>query len=72
MSDNLLALVYKIVQEECPPIPNYFSSDLSSLVKSMLQKNDEKRPTVSDLLSLPFMRRYMEEFIESMSIPIIR
>lgn len=63
-SDNLLALVYKIVQEEVPLISSYFSKELAALVRLLLTKDSDQRPTVSDILSMSFVRRYMNEFVQ--------
>lgn len=38
-SDNLLGLVYKIVQDEPEPIPDHFSQGLKDLVKILLTKD---------------------------------
>lgn len=38
-ADNLLGLVYKIVQDKQPPIPDCYSSELSDLINALLNKN---------------------------------
>jgi serine/threonine protein kinase len=38
-ADNLLGLVFKIVQDEPEPIPDMYSAELGELVKKMMTKN---------------------------------
>lgn len=49
-------IVMKILRSEQPPIPGEYSSDLSNLVDSMLQKNPGRRPTITQILSLSFLK----------------
>ncbi len=65
MADNLLGLVYKIVQEKPGPLSEEYSPEFQKIVNLLLQKDIEKRPTVSQLLQLPYVRSKMEEFIKS-------
>lgn len=46
-ADNLLGLVYKIVQDKYDPIPAHYSSDLQNLISMLLNKNASERPTVA-------------------------
>jgi NIMA (never in mitosis gene a)-related kinase len=55
-ADNLLGLVYKIVQDNYDPIPERYSSDLKNLIKMLLQKDSKKRPSVADLIQMPLIR----------------
>eukprot|EP00466_Bigelowiella_natans_P012720 jgi/Bigna1/57228/fgenesh1_pm.6_\ len=43
-ANNLLGLVWKIVQKKHPPIPKKYSVELASLIDSMLEKDPRKRP----------------------------
>ena len=63
MADNLLGLVYKIVQEKPWPLSEEYSPEFQKIVNLLLEKDIEKRPTVSQLLQLPYVRSKMEEFI---------
>lgn len=45
-ADNLLGLVYKIVQGKIEPIPDHYSADLQSLVNSLMTKDMKKRKTI--------------------------
>lgn len=64
-ADNLLGLVYKIVQDKHSPIPDLYSEDLKKIVELLLFKDSTKRPLVSDLLVTPFAAQKMQEFIEN-------
>jgi NIMA (never in mitosis gene a)-related kinase 1/4/5 len=44
MSENLLGLVFKIVQDKQDPISDKYSVDLRNLVTLMLNKDAKKRP----------------------------
>lgn len=44
-ASNLLGLVYKIVQDTQPPIPDVYSDELRDLVSRMLAKDPRHRPT---------------------------
>ena len=47
IADNLLGLVFKIVQEDPEPIvTTKYSQELIDLIKILLQKDPEKRPSV--------------------------
>jgi NIMA (never in mitosis gene a)-related kinase 1/4/5 len=43
-AENLLGLVFKIVQDKQEPISNEYSADLRNLVSLMLNKDEKKRP----------------------------
>lgn len=62
-ADNLLGLVYKIVQDKQKPIPDCYSEDLKKIVSVLLMKDSDKRPLVSELLMNPFIKNKMQEFI---------
>ncbi|KAL3906991.1 MAG: hypothetical protein SGPRY_010343 [Prymnesium sp.] len=58
---NLLGLVYKIVQEKYPPVPERYSDDLKQLIGAMLAKDPSHRPSLAQILHLPFIRAKMEQ-----------
>jgi len=61
-ADNLLGLVYKIVSEDYEPLPRLYSQALNTLVRGMLQKRPEGRPSTTDLLNDAYVQRaYREE-----------
>mmetsp|Transcript_134984 Transcript_134984/g.305533 ORF Transcript_134984/g.305533 Transcript_134984/m.305533 type:complete len:600 (+) Transcript_134984:80-1879(+) len=66
-ASNLLGLVYKIVSEQYDPIPKQYSPELNNLIRKLLTKDAEQRPSIKDLLANPFVaresRRFMREFV---------
>jgi NIMA (never in mitosis gene a)-related kinase len=64
-ADNLLGLVYKIVQDKYDPIPACYSKELQNLISALLNKNAQERPSVSQILQMPIVRQKMIEFVNS-------
>ena len=54
-AENLLGLVFKIVQDKQDPLPEMYSDDLKALVTILLNKSDLERPNVLDILKMPFV-----------------
>lgn len=52
MADNLLGLVFKIVQEKPEPIPDRYSKELGELIEKLLEKDPTKRPSVREILKM--------------------
>lgn len=63
-ADNLLGLVFRIVQEKHAPIPSMYSAELSGLLDMLLEKDPSKRPSVREILKMDLIRRKAEEFIK--------
>ena len=66
-ANNLLGLVWKIVQETFPPIPDIYSEDLTQLIHSMLDKNPQKRPTIHEVLDIPILKKRIVALSQSSS-----
>ena len=64
-AENLLGLVFKIVQDKQEPIPCSYSDDMKNLVSVLLNKNDKERPSALDILKIPFVQQHMRLFVES-------
>lgn len=64
-ADNLLGLVYKIVQDKYEPIPSFYSKELSDLINSLLNKDSALRPSVAQILSMPLVRQKMIDFVQT-------
>mmetsp|Transcript_23080 Transcript_23080/g.40843 ORF Transcript_23080/g.40843 Transcript_23080/m.40843 type:complete len:333 (+) Transcript_23080:291-1289(+) len=62
-ANNLLGLVWKIVQKKHPDIPEKYSLELRNLIDRMLEKNPRKRPTVNQIIELPCIRPRVEKLI---------
>lgn len=60
-ANNLLGLVYKIVQEAHPPIPSHYTEDMRNLVNAMLSKNPHERYEAEEILELPFVKARLEK-----------
>jgi len=54
---NQIALVMKIVKSTYDPLPAIYSKELNEIVSKCLQKNYKKRPSVNDILALPFIQQ---------------
>ena len=63
--ENLLGLVFKIVQDKQGPIPDIYSQEMKDLVNKLLVKDDKQRPQAIDILRMPFVHRHMMQFVES-------
>lgn len=64
-SENLLGLVFKIVQDKQEPLPEVYSADMKNLVNLLLNKDEKKRPQVIDILRMKFVQGHMRKFVES-------
>jgi len=63
LADNLLGLVYKIVKGTYDSIPSVYSDDMREVVDKILSKDESQRPTVQEILLMPYLKAKMEEFI---------
>ena len=62
-AENLLGLVFKIVQDKQEPIPDIYSQDLKELINLLLTKDENTRPKVIDIIRRPFVKMHMERFV---------
>ncbi len=44
--------------DQIPEMPTIYSEELIGLIRSMLQREAEKRPSVNRILREPFIRKY--------------
>eukprot|EP00959_Pyramimonas_sp_CCMP1952_P080955 1691156-Pyramimonas_sp.AAC.1 len=58
---DLGGLGKKILEGPLPTIPKQYSEDLRSLTRSLLTREEAERPSISDMLSTPFLKPYVEE-----------
>jgi len=64
-SENLLGLVFKIVQDKQGPIPDRYSPEMQNLVTRLLVKDEKKRPQVLEILQMPFVQSHMMQFVNN-------
>ncbi|XP_078067634.1 NIMA-related kinase 12 [Mustelus asterias] len=60
---NLLSLFYKIVKAEYACVPKSYSENLRDLIKNILNKSPEERPSASTILKIPYVQEHLKLFI---------
>uniref|UniRef100_A0A0D9V851 non-specific serine/threonine protein kinase n=1 Tax=Leersia perrieri TaxID=77586 RepID=A0A0D9V851_9ORYZ len=59
---DMAGLISKINRSSIGPLPPCYSSSMKSLIKSMLRKSPEHRPTASDILKNPYLQPYVNQY----------
>ena len=59
-ADNLLGLVFKIVQDTPAPIPSTFSPQLQELITKLMAKDPAQRPSSVEILQMPYVRERLQ------------
>nr|GMD73822.1 serine/threonine-protein kinase Nek5 [Ipomoea batatas] len=59
---DMAGLVSKINRSAIGPLPPCYSPSMKTLIKGMLRKNPENRPTASELLKHPYLRPYVDQY----------
>ncbi|XP_019199531.1 PREDICTED: serine/threonine-protein kinase Nek5-like isoform X3 [Ipomoea nil] len=66
---DMAGLVSKINRSAIGPLPPCYSPSMKTLIKGMLRKNPENRPTASELLKHPYLRPYVDQYRPSCNPP---
>ena len=61
---NISVLMVNIIQARYSPIPSHYSQDLKNLVDKMLIKEPEKRPTINQILNIPYLKKRLPNFLD--------
>ncbi|KAM3324271.1 serine/threonine-protein kinase Nek5 [Capsicum chacoense] len=59
---DMAGLISKINRSSIGPLPSCYSPSLKTLIKGMLRKNPEHRPSASEILKHPYLRPYLEQY----------
>ncbi|CAA2992257.1 serine/threonine-protein kinase Nek6-like isoform X2 [Olea europaea var. sylvestris] len=59
---DMAALVKKINRSTISPLPTVYSSTLKQVIKSMLRRSPEHRPTAAELLRHPHLQPYLVQY----------
>jgi NIMA (never in mitosis gene a)-related kinase len=62
-ASSLHFLALKIVRGVYPPLPPHYSRDLKTLVKQMLSIDPGRRPTIAQILRMPFIKSRIQKFL---------
>lgn len=62
-ANNLNQLLMNIIRGRVSPIPSKFSQNLRTLVEALLQKDPAQRPSVKQILQLPFIKERLSDFL---------
>ncbi|XP_046540588.1 serine/threonine-protein kinase Nek4 [Equus quagga] len=62
---DMNSLVYRIIEGKLPPMPKDYSPELTELIRTMLSKRPEERPSVRSILRQPYIKRQISLFLEA-------
>lgn len=66
---DMAGLISKINRSSIGPLPPCYSPSLKTLIKGMLRKNPEHRPSASEILKHPYLQPYVDQYRPSFSPP---
>ncbi|XP_075864529.1 serine/threonine-protein kinase Nek4 isoform X7 [Microcebus murinus] len=62
---DMNSLVYRIIEGKLPPMPRDYSPELAELIRTMLSKRPEERPSVRSILRQPYIKNQICIFLEA-------
>uniref|UniRef100_K7FW28 Serine/threonine-protein kinase Nek4 n=1 Tax=Pelodiscus sinensis TaxID=13735 RepID=K7FW28_PELSI len=62
---DMNSLVYRIIEGKLPPMPKDYSPQLAELIRTMLNKKPEERPSVKSILRQPYIKHQISLFLEA-------
>ncbi|KAL3663151.1 hypothetical protein V7S43_011562 [Phytophthora oleae] len=62
---NILTLILKIVQQDFAPVPSHYDKEVSDLLRKLLDKDPERRPSMEQIFAIPYIRRHMQGLMAS-------
>ncbi|XP_032065079.1 serine/threonine-protein kinase Nek4 isoform X2 [Thamnophis elegans] len=62
---DMNSLVYRIIEGKLPPMPKDYSTQLKELIRTMLSKKPEERPSVRNILRQPYIKQQISLFLEA-------
>ncbi|CAL0303988.1 unnamed protein product [Lupinus luteus] len=68
---DMAGLISKINRSSIGPLPPFYPPSLKILIKSMLRKSPEHRPTASEVLKHPYLQPYLVQYGPSFNPPPI-
>ncbi|CAH8307502.1 unnamed protein product [Eruca vesicaria subsp. sativa] len=68
---DMAGLISKVNRSSIGPLPTCYSPSLKALIKGMLRKNPEYRPSASEILKHPYLQPYVEQYRPAISAATI-
>ncbi|KAM9533932.1 serine/threonine-protein kinase Nek4 isoform 5-T5 [Guaruba guarouba] len=62
---DMNSLVYQIIEGKLPPMPKDYSPELVEIIRTMLSKRPEERPSVKNMLRQPYIKHQISLFLEA-------
>ncbi|KAM8995181.1 serine/threonine-protein kinase Nek4 isoform 2-T2 [Ara ararauna] len=62
---DMNSLVYRIIEGKLPPMPKDYSPELVEIIRTMLSKRPEERPSVKNILRQPYIKHQISLFLEA-------
>ncbi|NXL87635.1 NEK4 kinase, partial [Alectura lathami] len=62
---DMNSLVYRIIEGKLPPMPRDYSPQLVEIIRTMLSKKPEERPSVKSILRQPYIKYQISLFLEA-------